>query len=267
MNFNGIDIDKLTLLNGCCLVEVRSLTEDEVSFNGGTIKLIHKVKNYVSDIDPKDILSAVKGMKKYHHKDNQAMAEYQSMVAELNKKVDEHKENHQEKQAVRRGTIVKLPYADMADSGWDYDCEFDGMIGDEVWFDATYSREMIAEGEGGFEVDGKIFLMIPCKAIYAAKRDGEILSLNGFVIGKRLPNDIKIGSLFMPDTQTARVEVVIPNKRVPVYNEESPWTNTAVEKGDVVLMRNIFAIPLDATLGQSTDLVRFQTRIIKAYES
>jgi hypothetical protein len=266
MNFTGIDIDKLKLLNGCCLVQLHSYTEDEISFNGGTLKLVHKVKTYASEADPRDIVSAVKGMKKFRYKDKEAMKEYQSMAAELNKKVDENKESQQDKQAVRRGVIVKLPHACLGDSGWDYECEFDGNVGDEVWFDATYTREMITEGEGGFEIDGKIFLMIPVKSIYAVKKDDEILGLNGFVIGKRLPNDRKQGSLYLPDTKTARVEVVVPNARTPIYKENSPWTNTVVKKGDIVLMRDIFAIPLDATLAKSTDLVRFQTRVIRAYE-
>jgi hypothetical protein len=267
MNFNGIDVDSLRLLNGCCLVEIHSLTEDEVSFNGGTLKIVHKVKSGVADIDPRDIFSAVKGMKKSRYKDDEATKEYYKMLAEVNRKADENKENHQDKQAVRRGIIVKMPEASLNDFGWDYDCEFDAVIGDEVWFDATYTREMITEGENGFESDGKTFLMIPTRSIFAAKRGDDIVSLNGYVIGKKLPNDRKYGSIFLIDNDTARVEVIVPNARTPRFSDFSPWTNTSVKRGDVVIMKNHFAIPLDPTLGQSTDLVRFQTRVIKAYEN
>ena len=93
-----------------------------------------------------------------------------------------------------------------------------------------------------------------------------MLFRSGYVLGKVLPNDRKDGSIYLIESKTARVEVVVPNARVPKYVADI-WNNTTVKKGDVVCMNNIFAIKLDSTLAETTDLVRFQPRVIVAVEN
>jgi hypothetical protein len=266
MNLNGIDIEKLRLVNGECIIQLHSLTEDEIDFNGGKLKIVNKVKNYISDVDDDEMVGIVRALKKSQYKDKQLMKEYEIMAKEAHREADPDKEDIQGKQAVRRGKIIRIAEKDLTYQGWDYDCEFDAVEGDEVWFDATFTREMITEGEGGCIIDGKVYLNISKKSIYAAKRGDEIVSLNGYIIGKLLGNERKIGSIHMVDNDVQRVEVIVPNARTPRYASPDVWTNTNVKKGDVVCVRNIFATKLDPTLAKTTEYVRFQPRVIMAYE-
>lgn len=266
MNLNGLDISKLRMVNGDCIIELHSLTEDEIDFNGGKLKIVNKIKNYISEVDPDYVFDLVNGMKKSRYKDKDLMKEYNRIVGESNREADPDKEDIQGKQAVRRGKIVKIAEKDLTYQGWDYECEFDAVEGDEVWFDATFTREMITEGEGGCIIDGKIYLTISKKSIYAAKRGEEIVSLNGYIIGKLLGNERKTGSIHMVDNDLTRVEIVVPNARNPQYVRPDVWTNTEVKKGDVVCVRRVHATRLDPTMAKSTEYVRFQPRVIMAYE-
>jgi hypothetical protein len=266
MNLNGIDLEKLRLVNGECIIELHSLTEDEIDFNGGKLKIVNKIKNYISDVNENDFDSVVKALKKSNYKDKQLLDEYTKMAEEEHRQADMDKENLQDKQAVRRGKIIRIAEKDLSFKGWDYDCEFDAVEGDEVWFDATFTREFITEGEGGCIVDGKIYLTISKRSIYAAKRGDEIVSLNGFIIGKLLGNERMQGSIHIPDNDIQRIEVVVPNAREPKYVYPHIWSNTTVKKGDVVCVRDIYAARLDPTLAQTTEYVRFQPRVIMAYQ-
>lgn len=266
MNLKGLDLERLRLINGDCIIELHSLTEDEIDFNGGKLKIVNKVKNYISEVDEKDFYSVVQGLKKSKYKDKELLAEYTKMAEEEHRQPDSDKENLQDKQAVRRGKIVKISEKEIGFHGWDYDCEFDAVEGDEVWFDATFTRELITEGEGGCIIDGKIYLSISKRSIYAAKRGDDIASLNGYIIGKLLGNERMQGSLHIPDNDIQRVEVVVPNARVPKYAYPNVWSNTEVKKGDVVCVRNIYTTKLDPTLANTTEYVRFQPRVIMAYQ-
>jgi co-chaperonin GroES (HSP10) len=265
MNLKGLDIESLRLISGDCIIELHSLTEDEINFNGGKLKIVNKIKNYISEVDENYMFDLVDGMKKSRYKDKNLMKEYNRIVGESKREADEDKEDIQGKQAVRRGRIVKISEVDLGEQGWDYQCEFDAVEGDEVWFDATFTREMITEGEGGCIIDGKTYLTISKKSIYAAKRGDEIISLNGYVIGKLLGNERKNGSIHLVDNDLTKVEVVVPPARIPKYNQPNVWTNTEVSKGDVVCVRRIHAIKLDPTLANTTEYVRFQPRVIMAY--
>jgi len=266
MNLAGIDLEQIRLVNGECIIELHSLTEDEIDFNGGKLKIVNKVKDYISEVDDDEMVGIVKALKKSAYKDKKLLKEYEVMMKESSREADPNKENIQDKQAVRRGKIVRIAVKDLANQGWDYDCEFDAVEGDDVWFDATFTREMITEGEGGCIIDGKVYLTISKKSIYAAKRGDEIFSLNGYIIGKLLGNERKFGSIHIPDNDICRVEVVVPNTRVPRYSRPDIWTNTKVIKGDVVCVRSVFATKLDPTLAKTTEYVRFQPRVIMAYE-
>jgi len=266
MNLSGIDLSKIRLINGECIIELHSLTEDEIDFNGGKLKIVNKVKSYVSEVDPDHMFDLVEGMKKSRYKDKKLTSEYHRIWAESQQEADPDKENIQDKQAVRRGKIIRIAEIDPNEQGWDYDCHFDGVEGDEVWFDVTFTREMITEGEGGCIIDGKVYLTISKKSIYAAKRGDEIVSLNGYIIGKPLGNERKIGSIHMVDNDLTLVEVVVPPARVPQFKMPDVWTNTEVKKGDIVCVRRIYATKLDPTLANTTEYVRFQSRVILAYK-
>jgi hypothetical protein len=266
MNFEGVDIENLRLLNGECLVEIRSMVENEIDFNGGKLKIVTSVKDNIEDFSVNEMISAVNALKKSNYKDQNAKKEYMKMLVSQKREADPNKVDHEAKQAVRRGTIVKLPEKELGYNGWDFDCEFDGVVGDEVWFDSSYSRERLEEKEGGIIIGDKTYLLIPARSIFAAKRGDEIFSLNGYIIGKRLPNDRTYGSLFLPESNVARVSVEVVPTRTPKYKDANFWTNTEVKKGDVICIKDTFAIKLDSTLANTTDLVRFQSRVILAIE-
>lgn len=265
MNFNDIDIDRLRLVNGQCLVEIHSMVEDEVDFNGGKLKLVNKVKNGIEEAHQNDIMDLVKSMKRSHYKDVEAAREYTKMMAEMHKVADENKEDHEAKQAVRRGVIVKVPEKELGWEGWDFNCELDVEVGDEVWFDSTHTRQRLEDREGGFIENGKTYILVPSRAIYAAKRNNEILSVNGYILGKELPNDRTYGSLFLPDSKISKVQVVVPAAREPQY-VHNYWSNTKLNKGDIVYMKQQHCIKLDSTMAETSDLVRFQSRVILAIE-
>jgi hypothetical protein len=266
VSYQEVDIEKLRIINGECLIEVHSLVENEIDFNGTKLQIVTKVKGSNDFAHENDVMDLVKRMKKFHYKDKEAAMEYTKMVASLNKEYDKEKEDHQGKQAVRHGKLVKVSEKNVDYGGWDYACEFDAQIGDEVWFDATFTRDQLDMSEKVFENNGKTYMLIPQKSIHAAMRNGEMISVNGYILGRALSNERKSGGIFLPDSKTARVEVVVPNPRVPKYVADI-WNNTTVKKGDVVCMNKIFAIKLDSTLAETTDLVRFQPRVIVAVEN
>lgn len=266
MNLNGIDIDRLRLLNGECLVEIHSMTEDEIQFNGGTLKIVSSVKDSIDDANPNEIYNLINAMKKSNYKDTEAIKKYHQLYASQQKTAKEDVGEAEAKQAVRRGVIVKLPEKDVSFAGWDFDCEFDGVVGDEIWFDSMYTRTLLEDGEQATEIDGKKYITVPTHSVYAAKRNGEIVSLNGYIIGRRIPNDIKKGVLFMPESKIARVEIVIPAKRQPKYVHDNFFKNTEVKVGDIVCMKEQHCTKLDSTMANSTDLIRFQPRAILAIE-
>jgi hypothetical protein len=266
MNFNGIDVNTIRLINGECLVQIHSMTEDEIDFNGGKLKLVHSLKSETGDFNPNEIRSLVDSMKKSHYKDKEAKKKYMELYGKQIQEADDKKEDHRMKQAVRRGVIVRLPEKDPNNGGWDFNCEFDGVVGDEVWFDSMSTREKIESGEGGIVIGDKTYISVPTRTVLAAKRGDEIIGLNGYIIGRRLSNDIKFGSIYLPDSNIARVEVVSPPQRNPSYTNKILWTNTSVKKGDIVCLNKNHAIKLDSTMAESTDLVRFQSRVILAFE-
>lgn len=266
MSYSEFDLDSLRLLSGECLIEIEGLLENEIDFNGGKLIIVSKIKESVEEVDPRDLMSTINSMKRGRYKDDGAMKEYSKMLAESKREAENVSEDNVGKQAVRRGTIVKVSEKNLTDGGWDFSCKFDGVVGDEVWFDATYTRDQMESAEKLFEKDGKTYILIPEQSIYAAKRGEEIVSLNGYIIGKVLPNDRTYGSLFLPEADIRRVEVVVEPAREPVYRNKDIWKNTKVKNGDVVCIRPHFATRLDPTLAQSTEYVRFQSRIILAIE-
>lgn len=266
MSYSNFDLESLRLLSGECMIEIEGLLENEIDFNGGKLMIVSKIKNSVEEVDPRDLIDTIKSMQKHRYKDAGAFKEYGKMLAESKKEAEAVTEDEVGKQAVRRGKIVKVSEKNLTDGGWDFSCKFDGVVGDEVWFDATYTRDQMESAEKLFEKDGKTYILIPEQSIYAAKRGDEIVSLNGYIIGKVLPNDRTYGSLFLPDAEIRRVEVVVEPARDPIYRNKQVWKNTKVKRGDIVCIKPHFATRLDPTLAKSTEYVRFQSRIILAIE-
>ena len=266
MNLEDVEINDLKLLNGQCLIEIHSWTEDEIPFNGTTLKLVNKIKGSIEEPSYAEFQQLLNSMKKSRYKDMRAMSEYMRMQGEQNKQADQEKEDIEAKQAVRRGVIIKTPLTKEEYGRWDFDCEFDGRVGDEVYFDAMYTKNKIDESEGGFEKDGKRYVIVPSKAIFAAKRNEELISMNGYILGTELSNERVSGGIFLPDAKTSKVRVDVAPTRYPKYLHERAWSNTEVKKGDVVYIKDDYAVKLDNTIAQTTNMIRFQPRVILAIE-
>lgn len=259
-----MNLDTLRLLNGECLIKVRTLVEDEVEFAGTTLKIVTDAKDFIQEASYDDAKAALDAYKRSGYKDEKAIAEYTRMMGELGRKADENKVDMRAKQSVRKGEIVKISEGRKLAAGFDYECIFDGEVGDEVFFDPYYSHAMLEDDQRYFEEDGMKLVLVPKEAIFARKRDG-YESLNGFILGEVLENELRHGLLHLPDSDTARVRVTVAPTRQPKYR--SPlWSNTEVKVGDIVCIKDHFAIPLDSTMGSETKLVRFQSRVINAIE-
>ena len=258
-----MNLSTLRLLNGECLIKVRTLVEDEVEFNGTTLKIVTDAKDFLQEATYGDANSALEALKRSGYKDKRAMSELMRMRGEMERNRDD-KEDVRAKQSVRKGVVVKISEGNATSANFDYKCEFDAEVGDVVYFDPYYSHAMLEDADRYFEEDGMKLILVPKEAIFARFK-GEYESLNGYILGEVLDNELRSGNLYLPDSDTARVRVVAAPRRTPIYR--SPlWTNTKVEVGDVVCVKKHFATPLDSTMGSETKLVRFQSRVINAIE-
>ena len=73
MSYQEVDIEKLRIINGECLIEIHSLVENEIDFNGTKLEIVTKVKGSHDFAHENDVMDLVKRMKKFHYKDQEAM--------------------------------------------------------------------------------------------------------------------------------------------------------------------------------------------------
>lgn len=266
---NTIDLGTFKPIAGDVLVEIHHHVENEVMLpNGQKLHLATEVKGDYHKAANRDMEELFDRMKRSRFKDKSAMKQYVSELAKV--KVDEADEPYDQlsTQTTRRGKVKILPHKRGNFGNWDFHCDSGLEIGDEVWFDPLYLRSEL-EGNGDnklYEVDGKKYVLIPEQAIYAAKRNDELISVNGYFLAKRLPNDSFFGNIMLLDSGVAKVEIVEVPKEQPFYRLPDIWKNTELKKGDICYLMEQFANPLDSTIARSTDLVRFQSRIVIAIE-
>lgn len=262
----------MRLLRGDCIVEIGNLVQDEVAFNGTTLKIVTDIRSYTSHADDSyinELYDALAKEKRDTEAKRKVQKELMGVLGQVNKEVGDSTD-HGAAQATRHGRLVRKPERSPVVDGWDFSCELDAEEGDEVWWDSFYSSEQrsrgVADSDKVIEQDGKKYLIIPSRSLFCAKRGGEMIPLNGFVIGKEIPNEKKAGAIYLPDTGVSRVEVMAAPKSLPVYVKPELWKNTKVEVGNKILVRSHFAIKLDSTLGSTTDYVRVANRTILAIE-
>lgn len=263
------EIDNSQWIRSDVLLEIHSVAENRVKFGDTELEIVLDIKDDRNHADEAYLQDLVMAMQKARYKDPKLMSEYVNASARMLGMGVEEKTDHKSKQATRRGKVFKMPHKKSDFGNWDFRCELDLKVGDECWYDAFYTREQFDKAMEGddkiFFVDDKIYLAVPSQAIFAAKRDGEMLSVNGYILGRVIPKVEMYGRIYLPQTDISKVEVVCAPRAYPEYVDDV-WKNTEVEKGDVVYVKEHFATCLDPTYAASTDLVRFQPRVILAKE-
>jgi len=260
-------IEDLKLIKGDVLVEIETLVNDEVKFNGGTLKIVTDIKDDTTFADEKYMDELAAKIAK-DPKDERARREFTKAMGKASVEKEEA-QDHNSKQAKRMGRLAKKPIVNDFHSGWDFKCELDCEIGDEVFWDSYYTKEQIegVEDDKIMEIEGKRYLMVPRNALFCARRNGQYIGLNGHLIGKVL-EEKQDGAIYIPTKkETIRVEVIAPPEHYPEYLNPEVWDNTVVKKGDVVYVKNFAAIPLDSTIASDTDYVRVAVKMIIAVEN
>lgn len=252
------------------MVELPTLLSDEVKFNGSTLKIVTDFKEQNEYADGKYLYGLVSKIRK-DPKDKKAMQEYTTALATHEKRqMGETKEVNESRQARRTGVLFKKPELARPNNGWDYKCKLDCEVGDQVFWDAYYTKEQIEGGEADDKLincEGKLYLMVPSNAMFCAKRGDEFISLNGFVIGEIIAAEDKVGNIhIIQKHDVVMVKTVSVPINLPEYTDPEVWANTEVKKGEIVHCKAHFATPLDATIASETKLVRVAIRTILAIE-
>jgi len=269
MPLNKIDLDTFRPIAGEVLIEIHNHVEDEIVLeNGQKLYLATEVKGDYHKATDSDINDLFQKLKRSGFKDKSAMKQYVAEAAKVNAEEADDPYDQLSTQTTRRGIVKILPSKRGNFGNWDFHCDSGLELGDQVWFDPLYLRsEIEGNGEGKlYESNGKKYILVPEQAIYAAKRNDELICVNGYFLGKRLKNDHFYGNIMLLDSSVARVEIVAAPKEQPVYRLPEIWKNTELKVGDICYMMDQFANPLDSTIARSTDLVRFQSRIVIGIE-
>jgi hypothetical protein len=253
------------------MVSFDRYVNDEVNFNGGTLKIVTDHKEYTSHIDEayaRELRRKIASMTRETEEKRALQRELLAAIGKAKREKADDPSDHASLQTVRHGVFVKKPEKTMLTDGWDFWSEIDAEEGDEVWWDWYYTKEQKDAGRENIrvvEVGECKYLILPSQALFCAKRGEQLIPLNGNYIGRKLDNELKVGAIHLPDTGYSRVEIVAVPKSKPKY--VSPlWSETDLEVGNVVYMKNQFCVPLDSSLNSGNDLVRFQSRIITAVE-
>lgn len=268
MELTKHEFEKFEVLSDDVLIEIGGFLQNTVKLGSSELVVVSDVKDYTIHGDEGYMAELAKAMKKSNYKDKNLMKEWVRTVSAAQSERNGYTEN-KAKNATRRGVIRKVGKKTNEFGNFDYRCKFTATEGEEVYFDAFYTREYfenaLEPSKPMIVVDDKIHIFVPIRAVFAVKRE-KVEPLNGYILGKKSNSTIKVGSIYHPDNGVQRVEVVEACEDQPEYLS-SVWHNTRVKKGDIAHILNHFATPLDGTINGSTDLVRFQPRIIAAIEN
>lgn len=158
----------------------------------------------------------------------------------------------------RSGTVHSVsPYADIPALCYTWDGPVEIEKGDFVYFshDAIAKAAVVQRDEAyyyTFNDEGKTrcLLVVPYKEIILCIREEEIISLNDYVVIKKVMKP-KPSFLYMPDEYEADIfEVVYPPTGDIVYDWREGylkcnWKNTKVEKGMIVKSKSKSPVKLE----------------------
>ena len=109
--------------------------------------------------------------------------------------------------------------------------------GDEVWFSFISSSHA-----SGFDIDGEMYLFIPYGDCFVAKRDGEVIPLNGYTLLSEVKKEDKT-FLYLADTDkidTRRGIVRYVGEPNSEYRIDGISDDIDIEAGDLVQLKNGF---------------------------
>ena len=89
---------------------------------------------------------------------------------------------NEEKGAMVRGMVKGVcDFLDFEDINFEWETEIEVMVGDEIVFNYLAAGSAIKQFKQ-YEVDGEMCLLIHYSNIYALKRDGEVIPVNGYCL-------------------------------------------------------------------------------------
>lgn len=184
-------------------------------------------------------------------------------------------QNDKKTHATRYGRIVKLPVRSPKIPTDMFCCELDANEGEYCWYDA-YIAQRVIESRGSrnsgedlvYDVGDTTYLRVPGISLLAVKRGESIVGVNGYCIGKVIEESNYKGGIILscPQTNISRVKLTSVSASKPVFKNPDIFKNHDAKPGDTVLVESFYPQPLDGTYAATSDLVRFQSAMIVAYE-
>jgi co-chaperonin GroES (HSP10) len=174
----------------------------------------------------------------------------------------------QNKNATRRGKLIKLPLSTNIVHGNIFGCELDCKEGDDVYFDAFWTQQQIARKwddkgeEYVIHVGDKIYLKVPAVSLFCSvNSNGEYKGLNGYVIAEPIDQSeivLEGSGLIVPQEpkKLPMAKVIAVSKHLPKFRDQNTFMNTKVKVGDLVYTEPRYQTRLDKTGKGENKLVR-----------
>lgn len=190
----------------------------------------------------------------------------------------------EEKHAARVGEVIAVPeklyYTEQGPDSLPWDTDMEIQVGDEVTYhflSATTATDR--HWERYVEFDGEIYIFVNYDRIFTAKRNGEIICLNGFVLvepvekvnNRYLPENFSFSDTYKgKDKYFGRVRFMgslVRSYRLSRKIVHGPDQDD-IKEGDLILMDKVCDIPLEypfhAMLNGNKVYYRVQRRYIRA---
>jgi hypothetical protein len=175
-------------------------------------------------------------------------------------KSEETEQVSKNRNATRRGKLIKKPLSTNLIHGNIFSCELDCNEGDDVFFDAFWTQQEIAKkfdpkssDDYIIHVEDKIYLRVPAVSLFCSvDSEGNYKGLNGFLIAEPLDADemtvTEAGVIInLEPKKLPRAKVVGVSTHLPKFRDTSVFMNTRVKEGDVVYTEPRYQIRLDKT--------------------
>jgi co-chaperonin GroES (HSP10) len=259
-----------------CVVEIPSLQTNIVKVGDTEIEIVtdYTLSEETKSIERKKWLelgAKLASMPRETEEKKALRKEYIDIKNRLRKKGEERETEQVSKNrnATRKGKLIKLPLSTNIVDGNIFSCELDCKEGDEVYFDAFWTQQEIAkkfDAKTGddyiIHVEDKIYLRVPAVSLFCSvDAEGNYKGLNGFLVAEPLDADntmITEGGIIINSEpkKLPRARVVGVSSYLPKFRNASVFMNTKVKKGDIVYTEPRYQTWLDKTSGGKNSLVR-----------
>ena len=140
MELTKHEFEKFEVLSDDVLIEIGGFLQNTVKLGSSELVVVSDVKDYTIHGDEGYMAELAKAMKKSNYKDKNLMKEWVRTVSAAQSERNGYTEN-KAKNATRRGVIRKVGKKTNEFGNFDYRCKFTATEGEEVYFDAFYTRE------------------------------------------------------------------------------------------------------------------------------